>query len=175
MESLVAPALNTPIPTGGAAELHAAHRQETSPLQTVLDRITGWVGWPGFTVAIAVVMTLWVVANLSARTLGFAPVDPPPFAGLQVALSAGAFLMVTLVLTTQRREDQLASHRAQMILELAILCDQKISKIIALIEEGRRDNPALADRVDGQANAMSTPADTRAVLDAIKEGLDSTA
>ena len=80
-----------------------------------------------------------------------------------------SFVMVALILTTQRRADQLAGHRGQMILELSILNDQKISKVIALLEEGRRDNPALRNRADGEADAMSTPADTRAVLEAIKD------
>jgi hypothetical protein len=56
----------------------------------------------------------------------------------------------------------------QLILELAILNDQKTSKIIELLEEARRDNPAIVDRVDPEASAMSSPSDTHAVLDAIK-------
>ena len=78
-------------------------------------------------------------------------------------------LMVALILTSQRREDQLADDRAQLILELSISNDQKIAKIIQLLEESRRDNPAITDRIDDQAAAMATPADTDAVLSAIKE------
>ena len=37
------------------------------------------------------------------------------------------------------------------------------------LEELRRDDPNLHDRVDHDAIAMSTPADPEAVLDAIKE------
>ena len=155
--------------TDGTVQLHAAHREETTPLQATLDRITAWVGWPGFTIAVATVIVLWIVANLLAFYSGLAPIDPPPFAWLQLTLAVGALLVVTLILSTQRREDKLASHRALMILELAILNDQKNSKIIALIEEVRRDNPAIPDRLDGQAITMSTPADPVAVLEAIKE------
>ena len=107
--------------------------------------------------------------NLVAARLGFAPFDPAPFACLQGAASIGALLVATLILTTQRREDRLADHRAQLILELSIANDQKIAKIIGLLEESRRDNPAITDRVDDQAAAMSNPSDTEAVLAAIKE------
>jgi hypothetical protein len=48
------------------------------------------------------------------------------------------------------------------MLELAILNDQKSSKIIELLEEFRRDNPMIADRIDSEARAMSTPSDHRA-------------
>ena len=138
-------------------------------MQRAVDRVTGVIGRPESIVYIVVGIGLWIVGNLLAIRQGFRPVDAPPFAWLQGALAASAVLIATLILTTQRREDQLAGHRSQMILELAVLTDQKLSKVIELLEEGRRDNPALRDRVDGQAVAMSTPADTRAVLDAIKE------
>ena len=94
--------------------------------------------------------------------------DWPPFAGLEFVAAIGALLIAALILTTQRREDQLADFRSQLILELSISNDQKIAKIIELLEESRRDNPEIVDRVDDQAAAMSTPSDTEAVLEAIK-------
>ena len=80
-----------------------------------------------------------------------------------------ALYVTLLILTTQRREDQLAGYREQLTLELAILGEQKSAKIIYLLEEMRRDSPALSDRVDAEAAAMSVAADPQAVLDAIKE------
>ena len=150
-------------------EIRAAHRNETTRLQRVVDRATAVLGAPGFVAGVCLAAPCWMVANLLASHFGLAAIDPLPFAGLQAAATIGAFLMVALILTTQRREDQLADHRAQLILELSISNDQKISKVIALLEEGRRDNPAVGNRVDAEAAAMSTPSDTRAVLDAIKE------
>ncbi len=145
------------------------HRLETTPLQTAVDRVTAAVGQPGFVVALCIAIAFWIVGNLIAILLGARPLDPPPFPALQSLLTVCAVLIAALILTTQRREDKLAGHRSQMILELTVLNDQKLSKVIALIEEGRRDNPALRDRFDHLAAAMSNPADTRAVLDAIKE------
>jgi uncharacterized membrane protein len=54
-------------------------------------------------------------------------------------------------------------------LELAILSEQKTAKVIQLLEESRRDNPLIRDRVDQEADAMAQPADPQSVLDAIKE------
>jgi uncharacterized membrane protein len=64
---------------------------------------------------------------------------------------------------------QLSSQREQLLLELAILNDQKSSKIIELLEGLRHDSPMVTDRIDSEARAMSTPSDHRAVMDAIKE------
>jgi uncharacterized membrane protein len=151
--------------TDVALRLSVEHRLETSGLQNAMDRVTALVSRPASVAVVLAAICSWVAVNLlSAR-----PLDPPPLVWLQDVLSGSALLVAALILTTQRREDQLASHRAQMILELCVLNDQKISKVIELIEEGRRDNPALPDRIDGEATAMSSPADTRAVLEAIKD------
>jgi uncharacterized membrane protein len=157
------------------SQLHAEHEQETSALQHGVDKLTAVVGQPGFVAVLAVLVVAWVLSNLAAAGLGFRPADTPPFPWLQGAASTGALLVAALILTTQRREDQLANHREQLILELSVVNDQKVSKIIELLEEYRRDNPAVSDRVDDAATAMSTPSDTGAVLGAIKgiqENLD---
>ncbi len=104
-------------------------------------------------------MLVWVLANLGASWLGREPVDPPPFAWAQGAIGVMALYMTALILTTQRREDQLAGHREQLTLDLAILGEQKSAKIIQLLEEMRRDDPGLANRVDHEAAAISLPAD----------------
>ena len=52
----------------------------------------------------------------------------PPFAWLQGALGLLALYITTLILTTQRREDELASYREQLTLELAILSELEVSQ-----------------------------------------------
>jgi uncharacterized membrane protein len=75
--------------------------------------------------------------------------------------------VTVIILTTQRRADSLASLRAQLTLELAILGEQKTAKVIDLLEEHRRDNPLIANRHDPEASDMAKPADPEAVLEAI--------
>lgn len=151
------------------ARLRAEHREETTGLQLAVDRVTALVGQPGFVTVLAVGVGVWIAANLLAGALGAKPVDPPPFVWLQGAVTTCALFVAALILTTQRREDQLARHRSQLILEILLLNDQKISKIVELIEEVRRDSPAILNRVDHLANAMSMPSDAQAVLEAIKD------
>jgi uncharacterized membrane protein len=80
-----------------------------------------------------------------------------------------AILITTLVLVSQRRKDELSELREQLTLEIAIMTEQKSAKLIALIEEMRRDNPMMADRIDTEADDMSTAADPEAVLKAVKD------
>lgn len=152
-----------------ATQLHADHRLETSRLQKTLDRVTSTVGRPSVVTSLAVAIIFWVVANSAAPLLGLTPIDGTPFAMAQGFCCLVAFVFAMLILTTQRREDQLATQRAQLMLELAVVSDQKLSKVIELLEEVRRDNPAIADRIDAAAASMSMPSDTHAVLEAIKD------
>ena len=151
------------------AKLHADHHRSAGALQRVVERLTAWIGRPAFIAAMTLAVLSWTAGNLAAGFSGRAPLDPAPFAWLQGALGLLALYVTVLILTTQRREDQLAGYREQLTLELAILGEQKSAKIIALLEEMRRDSPHLKNRVDEEAEAMAVAADPQAVLDAIKE------
>ena len=118
---------------------------------------------------LTVIAASWISLNLLAAALGYRPIDPPPFPGLGLAVSLVSLYIVVLILATQRREYQLAQLREQLTLELAILSEQKTAKVIQLLEETRRDNPLIRNRVDQEAEAMAQPADPQSVLDAIKE------
>ena len=151
------------------AKLQAAHEGKATPLQHGVNRLTAFIGRPKFLLLTTGFILLWIGANLGARLAGMLVFDPPPYNWLQGLLALAAVYVTTLILTTQRYADQLAGYREQLTLELAILTEQKTSKLIELLEEQRRDNPQLRDRADPQAEAMKNPANPEAVLDAIKD------
>ena len=150
------------------ARLHLEHEARATPLQRFVDRLTARAGRPAFVALLTVVVVFWWPLNFSRGGAGRTPLDEPPFFWLQGLVTLTALYMTVLILTTQRREDELMNHREQLTLELAILSEQKSAKIIALLEELRRDNPLIHNRYDEEAAALSTPADPNAVLDAIK-------
>ena len=151
------------------AKLHADHHRSATPLQRIVDRMTAIVSHPSFIGAVTVTVLAWIAGNLLlARFVGWR-IDGPAFPWLQGAGELAAIYITTLVLISQRRKDELSELREQLTLELAIMTEQKGAKIIALLEEMRRDNPQMIDRVDHQANAMATPADPGAVHEAFKE------
>lgn len=150
------------------ARLHADHHQNATPLQRVVDRMTALVGRPYFIGVLSALVCGWVIANLAVAAAGYLPVDPPPFSWPGDVASVVSLYVTFLILTTQRRADLLAQHREQLTLELAILNEQKTAKVIELLEELRRDNPLIVNRVDEEALAMAQPADPQSVPDAIK-------
>jgi len=103
--------------------------------------------------------------------LGHRAWDEPPFAWLQGITGLAALYMTILIVSTQRHDDELAAYRERLMLELVILSEQKTAKVIELLEELRRDDPHIHDRLDQEADALSVPAEPQAVLDAIRGGV----
>lgn len=153
------------------ARLQAQHEREATALERLTEQVIAMLGTPGALLAILLLTGAWASANQVSAWLGYRPLDPPPFNGLEVLLSLAALCVTVMILTAQRRADKLSSHREQLTLELAILGEQKTAKVIALLEETRRDNPQLRDREDAEAADMGRPADPEAVLKAIVKPL----
>ena len=147
-------------------DIHLEHYRSAPWLQRSIDRLTALAATPAALVALSVGVVLWVGVTALVSRRG---VDQPSYQWLEVTASCAALLVAVLILVTQRREDQLAERRGQLTLELAILADKKSAKIIALLEELRRDHPHVVDRHDQVSADMATPVDVPAVLAAIDE------
>ena len=148
--------------------LRIEHHQSATPLQRSIDNITALLGRPQFIGVLTVIVVGWIGLNLLCASFGHRVIDPPPFSLLWGAISLVSLYMVVLILMTQQREEQIAQHHEKLILELLILSEQKTAKIIQLLEESRRDNPLIHNRVDRDADDMAQPADPSSVLDAIR-------
>ena len=151
------------------AQLREDHHTRAPRLQRGMDGVIGRMASPGFLVAASGIVVAWLTANLVIVAWGWRAFDPPPFVWLTSAMALVSFYVVLLIFAAQKREDQLAQHRELLIMELAIVSEQKIAKVIQLLEESRRDNPLIRNRNDSEAAAMALPADPRSVLGAITE------
>ena len=150
------------------AELHAEHHRRAPHIQRVVDRLVRLVSRARFVAMVTGFVAGWIALNLVLGRFG-AAFDAPPFPTLQGVAQLAALYITVLILITQRHEDELTERRQQLTLEMVMLSDRKNAKIVELIEEMRRDNPMIKDRIDSKADALSVPADPHIVLDAIKE------
>jgi uncharacterized membrane protein len=157
---------------GSHARLHADRSREVSAFQRAVARLTRALGRPAFLLAVMVAIAGWAGLNLVLLQGGVRPLDPPPFSWLQGTVSGLALIMTILILSTQQRNDRIGDHRAQLTLQLALLSEKKLAKLVELLEDLRRDDPHIADRADPQAAAMSVPADPHAVSEAIKKKVE---
>ena len=151
------------------ARIHSDHHLKRTPMEIFMDDWTARLARPVVLVTVICGVALWMVLNLLAPLAGYAIIDEPPFLWLFEALTLLGVVMGILILSTQRRADQLAELREQMTLELASVTERKVAKVIELIEELRRDSPALKNRTDHEARQMSERTSPGEVLIAIKE------
>ena len=123
--------------------------------------------------AFVATLAAWIAVNLFVARLGFAPPDPAPFHGLQAVVTLAGLLLTNIVLITQNRQLHLSDRRAQLDLHVNLLAEQKIAKLVSLLEELRRDSPQIRDRHDPVAEQMSKSTDARAVVQAIEDSMES--
>ena len=151
------------------AQIHSDHHLKRTPMEIFMDDWTARLARPAVLAAVVCGVALWIAFNLLAPLAGYAIIDEPPFPWLFEALTLLGVVMGILILSTQRRADQLAELREQMTLELASVTERKVAKVIELIEELRRDSPTLKNRTDHEARQMSERTSPGEVLIAIKD------
>ncbi len=145
------------------AALFARVEQQVGRHQLAIERMTNAFGRPVTTYALAIAIVAWIVANLMAQRFGLQSLDPPPFIWLQGAACIAALLIAVTILTSQNRIARLTQQRAHLDLQVNLIAEEKIAKLIALIEELRRDLPSVIDRRDSLADAMTEAVDVHAV------------
>ena len=155
-------------------EFYAREEQKISAAQRFVERISAFVGRPIFFVIILLSVALWITANVVMRHFGMKEFDPPPFFWLQGMVSLGALLTATAVLSRQNRLAALAEQQSHLDLKVTLLTEQKVAKLIDLLEELRRDLPDVRDRHDPEAAAMQQSMNPDQVLAALDERKEAT-
>jgi uncharacterized membrane protein len=130
------------------------------------DRVTAFTGSMSFVYIHMVVFGLWIVINL-----GWLPLIPkfdPSFVILAMAASVEAIFLSTFVLITQNRMAAIADKRADLDLQISLLAEHEITKLITLVR-------AMAERMDIQEShnpelaELAEDVEPEKVLDKIEE------
>ncbi len=150
------------------ADMHRQHHARSTPAQRTANQVTRALGRPIAILAVVAVVAAWVLGNLSAPRLHLHAFEPAPFPDLALFLGFVAVVVALLILSTQQHGEELAQRRAELTLQIAILSERKVAKVIELLEEQRSENPMLASRHDPEAKQMSQAADAGEALERIE-------
>jgi uncharacterized membrane protein len=149
-------------------ELQQRDIEDTGLAQRRLERISRFVARPLYILVLLALVCSWIGFNaIELRVAGYA-IDPPPFVWLQGLLTLVALLTATVVLIAQRRYSKVSEERAHLDLQINLLTEQKVTKLIHLMEELRRDLPMVKNREDPHAAALEQRTDAMQVLSALK-------
>jgi len=154
------------------ADVHrAAERQVTRP-QRVIEVLVVQLGQPRALYWLLALVAAWLVVNGLLPRLRW---DPPPFHFLQGLLGLLSVTTTAVVLITQHRLLGRTERRSQLDLHVNLLAEEKVAKLVALLEELRRDLPSVRDRHDPQAEAMSKGTDAREVVEELERSIEKEA
>jgi len=156
-------------------EMRMLAEREVSRHQRIIEKVTSNIGRPQALYLMLLLIVLWIMISELHRYLGLPSFDPPPFSWLQNTVSLSALLMTTAVLITQNRQVKMAEQRRHLDLQITLLTERKVSKVIGLIEDLRKDIPTVGDRYDTEAQAMKEPVDPHTALTSLNETLHDAA
>lgn len=150
-------------------ELESRELARTTRAQLWLEKLSRWLAHPAFPIGLLLFTSLWIYLNVATTPAGIPHFDPPPFPWLGGLLTLTALLTSTIVLIGQGRQSTLAEQRAHLDLQINLLTEQKVTKLIHLIEELRADLPGVRTRHDPHVSELKKPTDPAQVASALKE------
>jgi len=148
-------------------ERRRRERESASFEQKLAQRITDFAGSMRFVYLHVALYGFWIVANLGWIP-GLNPWDPS-FVVLAMIASVEAIFLSTFILITQNRMSIADDRRAELDLQVGLLAEQEITKLVQLVAEiSRRLGVEDADGPDvEEMKQLVAPGE---VLDAIEEG-----
>jgi uncharacterized membrane protein len=144
----------------------ADEEARSSAQERVASAITSFSGSMRFVYLHAAAYSFWVLANLGWIP-GLKPWDPT-FVVLAMIASVEAIFLSTFILITQNRMAATADRRAELDMQIGLLSEAEITKLVQLVSK-------VAERLDiagarqPELEEMKQQVEPEAVLDAIEE------
>ena len=145
-------------------------REEEEAHASLQERLAGAItrfsGSMRFVYVHVALYGFWIVANLGWIP-GLKPWDPT-FVVLAMIASVEAIFLSTFILITQNRMAAAADRRAELDVQISLLAEAEITKLVELVSEiaARMDVPAGGQE---ELEEMKRKVAPEAVLDAIEE------
>jgi uncharacterized membrane protein len=154
--------------------LQAQQTQSIPVHNRLLERIAVTFGQPQFLYLQLFLIATWAVysylVSQGALVGGF-----PQLSFADQGIDIASLLISTGVLIYQTRQEKLTEQQSHLMLQIDLLTEQKIAKLIGLVEELRADLPNVRDRHDWEAKLMQQATDPQVILEVLQENLESAA
>ena len=147
-------------------ERQRREQSEASIQQKVADAITAFTGSMSFVYLHLALFGIWIAANL--HWMPGVPAWDESFVVLAMVASVEAIFLSTFVLISQNRLAADADKRAELDLQISLLTEHEITKVVGLLNEmARRFNIDLQEK--GELQEAAADIAPERVLDKIEE------
>ena len=136
--------------------------------QRILDKVVSVFGKPQFLYFQILFFTIWEICG-HLVDLGILPASFPQIDLGAEWLDLAALFISTGVLVSENRQEKVNEERSHLVLQLNLITEQKIAKLISLVEELRTDLPNVKNRNDVEAELMKQATDPQVILEVIQK------
>ena len=136
------------------ARLERKAARERSLADRCADVVAGFAGTLGFVLTHAALIAAWVAVN-TGYVPGVPAFDPYPFGLLGAMFSLEGVLLAAFVLIKQNRMSTRADERSHLDLQISLLAEQEVSKIIEMLGRMSQAQGVEREVVDTDAKEMA--------------------
>jgi uncharacterized membrane protein len=136
--------------------------QRKSLQDRMADLLTAFSGSMLFVYLHALWFGVWIAINLG--WLGIKPFDPFPFGLLTMIVSLEAIFLSTFVLISQNRSSFLADKRADLDLQINLLAEHEITRILTLVD-AMAERMGIEEAHDAEMEALEQNIAPEVILD----------
>lgn len=109
----------------------ARHYRKRTVIDRFMDKISAFSGTIAFLLLNVFFFAFWLLVN--SGILGVKPFDPFPYVLLTSIVSLEAIVLSIFVLISQNRQSRISDLRQEVDLQINIIAEEEITKIIHLI------------------------------------------
>ena len=142
------------------------YQEQATAAQRILEKIVSIFGRPEFLYFQIGFFTIWEICG-HLVDIHMLPADFPQFDLREQWLDLASLFISTGVLVYENRQEKVSEERSHLMLQLNLITEQKIAKLISLIEELRTDLPNVRNRNDVEADIMKQATDPQVILEVI--------
>ncbi len=136
----------------------------------IADFLTSYFGTIGFLLANVVLYSVWAYIN-SGKVPGVPVFDPYPYSFMNSFVSLEALALTITVLMSQNRQNQTASLRNELGLQVELISEREITKILKLLKEGLVEQKRL--KPDAELEEMLNDIDAGYIERKLEEQVES--
>lgn len=114
-------------------EVRKQFERDKSVQDKIADAITRFTGSMVFVYLHVLIFGGWLLVNSGVLPI-IRPFDPFPFVMLAMIASVEAIFLSTFVLISQNRSSELAERRAELDLQISLLSEHEITRLIDMVE-----------------------------------------
>lgn len=100
----------------------------------IADFLTSYFGTVSFLVINITFYAVWIMGN-TGKIPGFPTIDPYPYSFMNSFVSIEAIILSIIVLMSQKRENQRDVLRQELGLQVELISEKEITKILRLLKE----------------------------------------